>query len=572
MSVFRIYPEKNNTIASGLFQEYNSGQNAVTELWYGGKGGIRNSISRYLVKFPLEELSGKFASGEIMSGSVSSYTLKMKNSIPRDVALEKEFEFDRLTKVISTSFDLITFPINKDWDEGRGYDLLKEDYVVRQQGNPQVSGFSNWNYATSTTTWDEPGVFANPTASTFSSIYSGSVSYLDVTFNKTDSLSPEVFSFSVLSSTTAASQSIIVVSGNNIDYTYNPLSGTPTTEEYISDLEGSAFSGLSIDILGGSSATTLIDQTFNLSSSTVSESLWSTQHFDIGDEDIEIDITRLVNAWINGEIENYGLAIAYRRDFELLSTDTRSISSFFTNKTNSAFKPYIEVKYDQTIIDDREQVSNNRTSRLFLYTFSGNSTANYYSASTVTIKGPTGNNVITGLTPTQLGKGVYYVDVNLPNATRGQRYSDVWQGVTFVPGMDQQDYVQYFTIKDNYYLGSSPGINDYTLNIYGLEGNSILTNEEVIRVFANVRVNYSHKDPDPFYSMSYRMIMNNQDEVIPWTTIHKTVRNKCQEQYFDLDTSWLLNNQTYKIEFRIEELGSKRILPNKIDFSVKRPF
>ncbi len=66
--------------------------------------------------------------------------------------------------------------------------------------------------------------------------------------------------------------------------------------------------------------------------------------------------------------------------------------------------------------------------------------------------------------------------------------------------------------------------------------------------------------------------MNNQDEVIPWVSVNKVVRNNCKEQYFDLDTSWLLNNQTYSIEFRIEELGSKRVLPNKVVFSVKRPF
>jgi hypothetical protein len=403
-----------------------------------------------------------------MSGSVKSYTLRMKNAIPSDVALEKEFEFDRLTKIISTSFDLISFPINKDWDEGRGYDLLEEDYVVRQKGNPLVSGFSNWNSAKSTVTWDEPGVYTNPTAST--------------------------------------------------------------------------------------------------------SALCSTQHFDLGNEDIKMDVTNLVNSWLTGGTVNNGLGVAYSREFELMSTDTRSIASFFTNKTNSSFKPFIEVEYHQVINDDREQVTNNRTNRLFLYTFSGNTNVNYYSAGTVTIKDPSGASVITGMTPTQLGKGVYYVDINLPNATRGQRYSDTWEGVTFVPGMDQQDYVQHFKINDNYYLNSSPGINDYTLNLYGIEGNSILTTEENIRVFANLRINYSQKSPAPYYDLKYRIIMNNQDEVIPWTSVNKVIRNKCQEQYFDLDTSWLLNNQTYKIEFRIEELGSKRPLPNKIDFKIQRPF
>ena len=76
-----------------------------------------------------------------------------------------------------------------------------------------------------------------------------------------------------------------------------------------------------------------------------------------------MDITNLVNAWLSGEKENHGLGVAYSREFELMSTNTRSISSFYTNKTNTAFKPFIEVNYSQTINDDREQVTNNRTNR-----------------------------------------------------------------------------------------------------------------------------------------------------------------------------------------------------------------
>ena len=58
MSIFRIYPEKSNTIASGIFSALNSGQNAVSELWYGGGGQSiapqkRNSMSRLLLYFNL---------------------------------------------------------------------------------------------------------------------------------------------------------------------------------------------------------------------------------------------------------------------------------------------------------------------------------------------------------------------------------------------------------------------------------------------------------------------------------------------------------------------------------------
>jgi len=475
MGIFRVYPEKSNSIASGIYQSFNSGQNAVTDLWYGGGGTDsapekRNSISRFMVKFDLDELSSKLNSKEINGDLIASYKLKMTNAVPGDRILEPEFEYDVLNKKISASFDLITFPINKDWDEGRGYDLFQENYLVRQKGNPLATGYSIWNSATLMTSWDESGIFTNPTASTAVTSY-------------------------------------------------------------------------------------------------------STQHFDLGNEDIDMDITDIVNDWLSGGSVNNGLGIAYRRDYELLSTDTRYISSFYTDKTNSSFKPYIEVTYNQSFQDDRLQVSNNRTSRLFLYTFSGNNAVNYFSAGTVTIKNMSTNvNVFTGLTPTQQENGVYYVDVLMNSATRGQQYKDVWNDITFVPGVDQQSIEQIFTIKDNYFTSNTPDVNEYSISTYGIGDNSILSIGETHKVFVDLRVNYSSRNqPKTAYDLKYRMVMNNQDEVIPWTPVNQAVINKCKSNYFVLETGWLLHNQTYKIEYRIDEFGTKRVLPESTTFRVIRP-
>jgi len=474
MGVFRIYPSKSNTIASGAYQNFNSGQNAVTDLWYGGGGTDtapekRNSISRFIVKFDLDELSEKFALREINQNVVASYRLKMTNAIPSDKILEPEYEFDVLDKKISASYDLIVFPINKDWDEGRGYDLFKESYLVKQRGNPLNSGYSNWNSATFVDNWDEPGVFINPTAST------------------------------------AVTQ-------------------------------------------------------------------YSTQHFDLGNENIDMDITGIVNDWLSGGSQNNGLGIAYRRDYEVLSTDTRYVASFFTEKTNTAFKPYIEVTYNQSFQDDRLQVTNNRTSKLFLYTYSGNNPVNYFSAGTVEIQTLAGAPVITGLTPTQMENGVYYIDVLMNSATRGEQYKDVWKGITFVPGVDQQDITQVFTVRDNYYLNNVPQVNDYSISVYGIGNNSKLSIGETHKIFVDLRVNYSSRNqPSTAYDLKYRMVMNNQEEVIPWTSVNQAVINRCKQNYFVLETGWLLANQTYAIQFRVDEFGTKRLMPNEIVFKVIRP-
>ena len=102
---------------------------------------------------------------------------------------------------------------------------------------------------------------------------------------------------------------------------------------------------------------------------------------------MDMDVTDMVKDWLSGGSQNNGFAIAYAREYELISGNTRYLSRFFTEKTNTAFKPYIEVVYDSQIVrDDRLRVANDRVSRLFLNVYSGNTSANYFSAGTVSIK------------------------------------------------------------------------------------------------------------------------------------------------------------------------------------------
>ena len=295
-----------------------------------------------------------------------------------------------------------------------------------------------------------------------------------------------------------------------------------------------------------------------------------SQHFPIGSEDISIDITPIVNYWLSGN-PNYGVAIAYNRPFELMSTDTRFISSFFSNKINSAFKPYIEVTYDQTIKDDRHWVTNNRTSRLFLYLFNGNQSANYYSASTVSILSSSNAIVYSGLIPTHFSKGVYYVDILMSGATKGQRYKDVWSGITFVPGVDQTNFTNAFEIRDNYYTNNNKRINDYAIDFYGIPNNSSLSTGETYRIYADVRMAFSTKKPFVDFGLEYRLSMNIEDELVPWTPMNTAFIDDCISCFFDLDTSWLLNSQIYKIEFRISETGTKRLIPDTLTFRVLNP-
>jgi len=205
---------------------------------------------------------------------------------------------------------------------------------------------------------------------------------------------------------------------------------------------------------------------------------------------------------------------------------------------------------------------------LFLYLYSGNTPTNYYSASTVSIKNSAGSTIHSGLVPTNHSRGVYYVDVWMSGTTKGQKYKDVWAGVSFNPPYDQQDITQNFEIKDNYYTSNARDVNDYVITTYGIDNNAVLQPEEMVRVYIDARINYTLSHPFVEFGIEYKLTMNNNILLIDWTDVNSAVINGCFKSFIDVDTSWLQTNQTYQINFRIVELGTKKILSEKIHFKV----
>ena len=156
----------------------------------------------------------------------------------------------------------------------------------------------------------------------------------------------------------------------------------------------------------------------------------------------------------------------------------------------------------------------------------------------------------------------------MTGATKNQIYKDVWSDITFEPGVDKQTFEQKFQILGNYYNNYPKEINQYVVDLYGISNNEILKKGELIRVYAETRVEYSTKSPNEYYGLEYRMIQNEITETIPWSSFNTIVIDGCAKEFMDLDTSWLLSNQNYTIELRVNELGTKRVLDEKIYFRI----
>jgi hypothetical protein len=127
----------------------------------------------------------------------------------------------------------------------------------------------------------------------------------------------------------------------------------------------------------------------------------------------------------------------------------------FTNNTQTFYEPYIETKYDNHIIDDRNNFILDKLNKLYLYVNVGGNPTNLDALPTVIINGDS------LLTPqvNHITKGVYSVDV-LVSSLSGMVntiWTDEWSGI-IINGVNRPNITLDFVLKDSieyYSLGSA---------------------------------------------------------------------------------------------------------------------
>jgi len=107
-----------------------------------------------------------------------------------------------------------------------------------------------------------------------------------------------------------------------------------------------------------------------------STNILASQHFEVGNEDIEIDVTDYINdilfsgstgytATTSGV--TYGLGLKFPDNLEILETLNRQAVAFHVKDTTTFFEPYIETIYDNRITDDRNYFYLDKDNELYLY-------------------------------------------------------------------------------------------------------------------------------------------------------------------------------------------------------------
>lgn len=602
----RTYFDKCATIVRD--SSLNSGFNPVAELVYGG------NLSRFLIHFDHSRLSAMHSEKVLPELSNLRHTLKIKNAGSLDFSeLHKTYgsQIGLCEKKRASSFDLILFLIPRDWDGGKGFDLTRnyfntefysdgctdrERYVSEDGVNwfKPVNG-SNWKDSIPfQKTVDDQVVFNIKSDTKSVGLNGGVVTFTykcgcnDIEMDRNVRLvasggligsevkigNPIHFS---ASGRVCETEEEIIQYGSYVKATATIPSGKTGVNlsysfrlEY--DIDGKTYKSNPYKVIQYGSGMPSYPVTENgvYSTDTLEKELEKhlngeeslivgIQHFDIGCEDLCVDMTDTVNKFITGELENYGIGIAFAPTFEYMEGGYENYVGFITNRTNTFFEPYLETICTESIEDNRVDFVLGRKNRLYLYSDIGGNLENLDFMPTCTIDG-------VDYEVRQASKGVYYVEVML-----GRDYSssptmlyDTWDNIYF-HGENVGPVEMNFTAHQpsTYFrIGSSLSEKqEVTPSAYGILDSENVKRGDIRKIGIVFRKNYTRDigvDISTVEARLYVMDGTAQVEAIPYIKADRSFG----ETYIMLDTSILVPN-TYYMDVRIR-LGMETIVHREV--------
>lgn len=163
--------------------------------------------------------------------------------------------------------------------------------------------------------------------------------------------------------------------------------------------------------------------------------LSASQHFDRGSENLEVDITTIVNAWLTGGLQNNGLVLKMGDTEETNSTDYY-IKQFYGRESKFVEKiPYIEARYSNVLKDNRKNFAFNQTNNLYIYNFVRGELVDLNSPIYVRIQDHLSGGLVSGsasytqtFTASSVEPGIYTCPVFIANTSSfsGSVFYDIW--------------------------------------------------------------------------------------------------------------------------------------------------
>lgn len=310
------------------------------------------------------------------------------------------------------------------------------------------------------------------------------------------------------------------------------------------------------------------------------EDVTASCHFDLGDEDLEVNVTDIVYSWLTGGLPNSGFMVKLADAEESNYTDY-SKKRFFSRTSHFCDKrPVLELRWDDSLKDDRGVFIFDYTGSLYLYNkkkgqlrdIEGIGTSN--DVLTVTIYDQSGSVLV--VSGSHTGRtGIYSASFLLPSSSySGSVFHDAWSapdGRTFMTGT-------FYPSSD--VSSESNEQESYTVKVTNIRPE--YENDEEVRL--NLFVKTKTYNPSVVLTGSlslrntvvekgyYRIdnLLTGQSVIPLGTGSVETTRLSYDENgnYFNFNMNSLCSGEVYKIVFFFDVDGQLQRIDEGISFKV----
>ena len=590
----RTYLDKCATIVRG--SEYNTGLNPVSELVWG------RNLSRFLIHFDHAKLQRLVEDKTYADITKLRHILRITNAGSLDMSETHKIyqsQIDGEDKTRTSSFDLIFFLLPEPWDEGKGFDYCKSyfntDFYDKSSYDYSLYKLKegvNWYQPKNGHTWKMENTYQKSKKELFNfyikadkKTISGEGDY--VTFRYYCECGNNICNTNLTFEAVRPNMEKMPEIGTPVYFAKNgnichteeqkdrycnyvevsvkiPDNDLSTSIKHsfrvVLNIDGKEYKSLSYRITQlsktqkfypqteeGIYSTRTLEQEYDKYIKGEESIIIGSQHFDNGLENIEVDITETVNKFISGELENYGIGVAFSPTQEYSDSIMENYIGLLTNKTHSFFEPFVETLYTAIIDDDRANFIPGKDNHIYLYSNIGSKLTPLDELPVCTIDGKE-------YPVTEISRGVYYATVNIPidECTSPTMFYDEWTNLIYngnkLPSVElnftTQNPFEYFKVGNGL-----PEQNSFTPTCYGINDNEQIQRNDIRKVNFLIKKSYQTNVATrvgDVYARLYVMDGTAQCDVIPYHKVNKAFT----ENYMEIDTSILPPNE-YHIDVKI---------------------
>jgi hypothetical protein len=291
----------------------------------------------------------------------------------------------------------------------------------------------------------------------------------------------------------------------------------------------------------------------------------TTQRFEIGNEDIEVDITNYVNGILFSGNPNNGIAIVYSANTESLTSTTKNVVTFFSKYTQTFFEPFLETSYNDRVNDELCCMNFDVPNDFFFISQSPISSVTKFEII------DSNDLVYSSVTSfTQLNNFNYKVSATIDSSNYQDQeiFTSKWYFTQYGKSktLEKQFNISKIDLNDGTSLTYA---TEVFINVLGVKHNEIISKKVGLKrlIFKTKRLIQTRILKNIVGDIEFRIYVNqgkNQIDVIPFTKA-----SKVNDEYFtEIDFSWFISHD-YTIEVRaLDKNGVQYPNTNYIKFRI----